>query len=143
MTRTRGSLLLGWLDGKVICGHSTIADGDRAFWLSLASTDEPQDLPRNYALVWAAMQQAQAQGLRWYDMAGGHSRHEAVQGQDSGHATAGTEAGRMQFKSAFAPETSELVPMMVLPLLRPVHAVLFALRQRYRDHMASRRRAIP
>ncbi|MFZ1468779.1 MAG: GNAT family N-acetyltransferase [Paracoccaceae bacterium] len=132
MTRDRGVMLLGRHEGRVICGHSVIVEGDRAFWLSLASTDEPQDMPRNYSLIWAALLHAQAQGLRWYDMAGGPSRNDAPKQETKGLMQDPGRIGRQQFKVAFDPVASELVPMMVIPLVRPVHAVLFSARQRYR-----------
>lgn len=137
MTRDRGGIFLGYFEGRVICGHSVIADGDRAFWLSLASTDEPQDMPRNYALVWAALRHAQAQGFRWYDMAGAPT----LIGTDGLGAEEGDggQAGRNQFKTAFSPVHAELVPMMVLPLSQPTHALFFGLRQRLRGLRARRK----
>lgn len=127
LTRDRGALLLGWRDGQVVCGHSMIADGPRASWLSMASAGGLRDLPHDYALIWQALLIAQAQGFRSYDMAGAPSLHEA--------AAAPPDKGRMnrqQFKTAFDPAHVELVPMMVLPLRRPAHDILFPLRQGYR-----------
>lgn len=136
MTSEGGAFLLGWYEGRVICGHVVVADGDRAFWLTMASEDAPDDLPKSYALVWQALLSAQAQGFRTYDMAGA-PRSDRLEGQTISRA----EANRHQFKMAFDPAHVDLVPMMVLPLLQPAHDLLFTLRQRYRARTRASKRA--
>lgn len=134
LTRDRGALLLGYYRGRAVCGHGMLADGPRATWLSLASAEDLHDLPHDYALIWQALLAAQAQGLRWFDMAGAPSRRDAdPAGPDRG------QMNRQQFKTAFAPAHVELVPMMALGLRQPAHGLLFGLRQHYRGWKAGRR----
>lgn len=125
LTRSRGAFLLGWYDGRVICGHTVIADGPRAFWLTMASLDADPDLPKNYLLLHAALKAAQAQGFAQYDMAGTPSHLL------TGQADAAAE-NRDQFKTAFGPRHVELVPAMVLAVRPAEHALLFNLRRTLR-----------
>ncbi|MCB1328377.1 MAG: peptidoglycan bridge formation glycyltransferase FemA/FemB family protein [Maritimibacter sp.] len=123
MTRRRGAILAGTLDGRPICAHTMIPDGDRAFWLMMAARDEPEKLPKNYLLIWHALRIAAAQGFRVYDMGGAPSMYLHDQ-----NAAAGM-AARNQFKTAFAPRQEELTPMMVLPVIPVAHALLFNARR--------------
>lgn len=126
MTRDRGVFLLGWLHGQPICGHTVIADGDRAFWLTMASLEGHTELPKNYLLIHKALQICQGQGFASYDMAGTHSRF-------AGGVIDQSTENRDQFKTAFGPRHVELVPAMVLPLRAAEHAILFNLRQKWRQ----------
>lgn len=127
LTREGGAFVLGWLDGRVVGGHTAIGDGRRAFWLTLAATDLGGDVPRNYPLLWEAMRCCRAQGFPLYDMAG-----IAPTDRRAADALGLPEAYRDQFKNAFAPVTVELTPAVVFALRRPDHDVLFALRRRWR-----------
>ena len=126
MTQERGAFLLGWLQGRPICGHTVIADGDRAFWLTMASLEGHPDLPKNYQLIHHALQICQRQGFASYDMAGTPSREAADKPDQAAE-------NRDQFKTAFDPRYTELVPAMVLPLKPAEHAILFSLRQKWRQ----------
>ncbi len=134
MTREKGAFLLGRLQDRVVAGHVVIDDGDRAFWLAMASEEGLKDIPAGYLLVWEAMKTAQAQGFRWYDMAGAPPRHLLADRE----IPAGMR-NRHQFKTAFAPVEVPLVPAWVLPLRRPDHDILFALRRIYRRQKTWRR----
>ncbi|MEX0303589.1 MAG: lipid II:glycine glycyltransferase FemX [Leisingera sp.] len=124
MTRERGAFLLAWHKDRLMGGHVMISDGNRAFWLVLAR-DEGQcaAAAAGYPLIWEALKQAQAQGFAAYDMAG-------VPQEANTNAAA---RNRDQFKSAFNPEVTPLVPAHVLPLRQPDHALLFGLRQKARS----------
>lgn len=127
MAEAGGAMFLGRYKGAVICGHTVVVEGDRAFWLTMAGRDTPRDMPRNAALVWQAMLWAQAQGLRWYDMAGAPATDAADSGAE----------GRQQFKAGFNPTLVALVPMMALPVRPLAHAVLFPARQLWRARRAA------
>lgn len=136
MTRDRGAFLLAFRGDALLGGHTVIPDGDRAFWLTLASTDDGGRDPVGYPLLWEAMRLARAQGFRSYDMAGGPSRHDP---EDAGE----DAAGRYQFKTAFGPDRVELVPAMVLALRRPDHDILFGLRNSIRAWRKARGPRVP
>lgn len=126
MTRERGAFLLAWQQDRLMGGHVMIGDGGRAFWLVLArAEDQSAAASAGYPLVWEALQQAQAQGFAVYDMAG------APPIGREGAADAGAR-NRDQFKSAFNPEVTPLVPAHVLPLRQPDHMLLFGMRQKTR-----------
>lgn len=127
MTRERGAFLLAWQGNRPVAGHVMIEDGDRAFWLVMASIDGPDRPTAGYPLVWEALRMAQGQGFRRYDMAGAPPKHLTA-----GDGIPDDMVRRHQFKSAFAPVEVPLVPAWVLPLRRPDHDILFALRRRYR-----------
>ncbi|KIC10751.1 hypothetical protein RA19_10175 [Leisingera sp. ANG-M1] len=129
MTRERGAFLLAWQQDRLIGGHVMISDGDRAFWLVLARAEgDKAAAAAGYPLIWEALKLAQAQGFAAYDMAGVPS----VSG------VADTAArNRDQFKSAFNPDVTPLVPAHVLPLRQPDHALLFGLRQQVRGLRAA------
>jgi len=133
MTRERGAFLLAWQQDHLMGGHVMIGDGDRAFWLVLARAEgQRAAAPAGYPLIWEALKLAQAQGFAFYDMAG------APPGGGSGAAAADAGArNRDQFKSAFNPDVTPLVPAHVLPLRQPDHAVLFGLRQKARSLRAA------
>jgi lipid II:glycine glycyltransferase (peptidoglycan interpeptide bridge formation enzyme) len=135
MTRDKGVFVIGELEGEIVCGHVAIADGDRVFWLVMASDDTKKNIPKNYSLVYEAMRAAQSQGFRWYDMAG---TPPASAAQDEVSKAA---INRDQFKMAFSPEYQPLVPMFVVPLRQPAHRLLFGLRQWIKARRRSPRRA--
>lgn len=128
MTRKRGVFVLGMLEGQIVCGHVVIADGDRAFWLVMASDDSRNNVPKTYSMAFEAMRCAQAQGFAWYDMAGTPLETQLASGEVSAGA-----ANRNQFKTAFDPVYKPLVPMFALPLITPAHHLLFGLRQSVKD----------
>ncbi|KIC16256.1 lipid II:glycine glycyltransferase FemX [Leisingera sp. ANG-Vp] len=129
MTRERGAFLLAWQQDRLMGGHVMIGDGGRAFWLVLARAEgQRAAAPAGYPLIWEALKTAQAQGFSVYDMAG------APDG--AGAPDAGARS-RDQFKSAFNPDVTPLVPAHVLPLRQPDHAVLFGLRQKARGLRAA------
>lgn len=111
MTREKGGILLGYLNGQLICGHCFLADSNRAFWLTMVSNDSDRKLPKNYLLLWHAVLLANQQGFEYYDVAGMPS--ERFASDDSG------AQNRNQFKTAFDPQVTELFPMMKLTL-RPI-----------------------
>lgn len=123
MTREKGAFLLAWRGEELIGGHTVIADRSRAFWLTLAAEDARRDLPYGYALVWAAIRAANAQGLSDYDMAGAPLDFGAV---DEGAQT------RDQFKTAFAPRRVRLTPAMVFPVRPLAHAFTAVMRHQRR-----------
>lgn len=129
MTRKSGTFLLASLEGKIVGGHVVIADGTRAFWLSLASDDQHQKLPKNYTLLWEAMKRCRNQGLKQYDMAGAPSKYELEEGLCDEQ-----ELNRFQFKSAFSPDIISLVPTSVIPIRPLDHTILYSLRNLYRQY---------
>lgn len=125
MTRERGAFLLAWRGDHLLGGYVVIADGNRAYWLVLARDDtKGAELPIGYPLIWQAMLQAQEQGFAVLDLAGAS--------QVDGSKTDASVRNRDQFKSAFSPEITPLVPAFVLPLRQPDHQILFGLRQKLR-----------
>lgn len=136
ITRDRGVFLIGEVEGRIVCGHVAIPDGDRAFWLVMASDDTVRNIPKNYPLVHEAMRTAQAQGFRWYDMAGTPPLSAQAETETSEGA-----GNRDNFKIAFNPEYQPLVPMHVLPLRQPAHQILFGLRQWARARRAGKQAA--
>ena len=116
-----GAMLLAERDGVAIGAHAFVRQGDEAIWLSLVTLDRDGASP-GYPLLWHAMRVAAALGCVGYDLAGlpdGEPR-------DAG------EAGRLQFKNAFAPHRRIMPPMQML-ILQPVqHALLFGAREAYR-----------
>lgn len=132
MTREKGVFLLGWFEGRAVCGHTVIADGNRAFWLTMASLNVNGDLPKNYLLIYTALQMVLAQGFNQYDMAGAQSRRsDAV--PDSNADTDDAAQLREQFKLAFDPRHIELMPAMMLALRPVAHGVLYGLRRKLRS----------
>ena len=132
MTQENGAFLLGWFEGRLICGHTVIADGNRAFWLTMASLNVNGDLPKNYLLIYKALQIVIAQGFTQYDMAGAQSlRSVAVPENDNG--TDNAAQLREQFKLAFDPRHVELMPAMMLALRPVAHGVLYGLRRKLRS----------
>lgn len=116
-----GGLYLAERGGTAIGAHAWVRQGDEAIWLSLATVDRDGASP-GYPLLWAAMRDARAQGCIAYDLAGL---------PDEAPADAG-EAGRVQFKTAFAPHR-RFMPAMQVAALDPLrHAVLLGARSAYR-----------
>ena len=112
-----GALLVAEQEGRIVGWHSFVAQGRSAYWLGLASDDDPA-APRSYLLLWEAMRRARDIGMRDYDLAG-------LSANEDGN-------GRDQFKQAFAPEREELLPAHVAALRPLRHLVFFNLRQAYR-----------
>lgn len=133
MTRDQGAFLLAWHENRPVAGNVMIEDGDRAFWLVIASIDGPSRPAAGYPLVWEALRIAQRQGFHSYDMAGAPPYHLMA-----GNRIPEDMVRRHQFKTAFATVEVPLVPAWVLPLRRPDHDILFALRRRYRRWRARR-----
>jgi lipid II:glycine glycyltransferase (peptidoglycan interpeptide bridge formation enzyme) len=128
MTRRRGVFLLAEHEGRVVGGHVAVADGDRAFWLSLASRDDVPDLPRNYLLLWEAIRSCRQQGFKAYDMAGAPEPERLERGElEDG------EGDRYQFKRSFSPRLERLMPLAVLPVRPLEHRLLYGLRGAYRE----------
>lgn len=124
-----GAMLLAELGGAVIGGHAFVRQGEEAIWLSLATSDDHPQIARSYPLLWAGMRVARAMGCIGYDLAG-----MPVGDPDA------SEAGRVQFKSAFAP-TRRIMPPMQVAALKPVrHAIFFRARQFYRGTVRRRAR---
>lgn len=129
MTRERGVFLLGYHEDQLIAGHTAIAVGQQAFWLTMASLDVAPSLPKNYPLLAEALRICASQGLQTYDMAGAPSA-EAVATDTIPEA----EKKRFDFKSAFNPNVVDLVPPMVFAVNKPAHKLLFSARQSYRRY---------
>ncbi|MEH3100945.1 lipid II:glycine glycyltransferase FemX [Sphingomonas adhaesiva] len=116
-----GDLLLAERDGVAIGAHGFVRQADEAIWLSLATSDRDGVSP-GYPLLWEAMRRARARGCVGYDLAG----LPLDEPQDAG------EAGRAQFKSAFAPHRRVMPPMQMAVLDPLAHHLLFGARQAYR-----------
>ena len=129
MTRERGVFLLGYHEDRLIAGHTAIAVGQQAFWLTMSSLNVAPSLPKNYPLLAEALRICAAQGLKAYDMAGAPSA-EAVATDTIPEA----EKTRFDFKSAFNPNVVDLVPPMVFAVNKPAHQLLFNARQSYRRY---------
>jgi lipid II:glycine glycyltransferase (peptidoglycan interpeptide bridge formation enzyme) len=112
-----GALLVAEQDGRIVGWHSFVAQGRSAYWLGMASDDDPA-APRSYLLLWEAMRQARTLGLDAYDLAGLSPDGEGT--------------GRDQFKQAFAPVREELLPAHVAALRPLRHLFFFNLRRLYR-----------
>lgn len=116
-----GATLLAERDGVPVGAHAFVRQGDEAIWLSLVTLDRDGASP-GYPLLWHAMRAAAAMGCVGYDLAGlpdGEPR-------DAG------EAGRVQFKTAFAPHRRIMPPMQMLVLQPLQHTLLFGARGAYR-----------
>ncbi len=116
-----GAMLLAERDGVPVGAHAFVRQGDEAIWLSLVTLDRDGASP-GYPLLWHAMRAAAAMGCVGYDLAGlpdGEPR-------DAG------EAGRVQFKTAFAPHRRIMPPMQMLVLQPIQHTLLFGARGAYR-----------
>lgn len=124
-----GAMLLAEREGQVIGGHAFVRQADEAIWLSLVATDDVPEVPRNYLLLWEAMRRARDMGAIAYDLAGIPVEDPA----DAG------EAGRHQFKAAFAPTRRILLPMQVRALRPASHLMLFGARNLYRGWKRRRR----
>jgi lipid II:glycine glycyltransferase (peptidoglycan interpeptide bridge formation enzyme) len=116
-------LLVAEHEGRIVGWHSFVVQGRSAYWLGLATDDDPS-APRSYLLLWEAIQRARALGLDTYDLAGLSSDEEST--------------GRDQFKQAFAPEREMLLPAHVAALRPLRHLVFFNLRQAYRSRRRKR-----
>lgn len=116
-----GAMLLAERDGVPVGAHAFARQGDEAIWLSLVTLDRDGASP-GYPLLWHGMRAARALGCVGYDLAGlpdGEPR-------DAG------EAGRVQFKTAFAPHRRIMPPMQMLVLQPIQHTLLFGARGAYR-----------
>jgi len=116
-----GAMLLAERDGVAVGAHAFVRQGDEAIWLSLVTLDRDGASP-GYPLLWHAMRAAAASGCVGYDLAGlpeGEPR-------DAG------EAGRVQFKTAFAPHRRIMLPMQQLVLQPVQHTLLLGAREAYR-----------
>lgn len=107
-----GGMLLAERDGVVVGAHAFVRQADEAIWLSLATLDRGGASP-GYPLLWDAMCRARDAGCIGFDLAG-LPEHES---SDPG------EAGRLQFKSAFAPHRRLMPPAQSLAL-RPLPAAM-------------------
>ncbi|MEH3048574.1 lipid II:glycine glycyltransferase FemX [Sphingomonas adhaesiva] len=116
-----GALLLAERDGVAIGAHAFVRQADEAIWLSLATADRDGASP-GYPLLWEGMRRARAMGCVGYDLAG----LPLDEPRDAG------EAGRVQFKSAFAPHRRVMPPMQMAVLDPVAHHLLFGARQAYR-----------
>lgn len=117
-----GGLYLAERDGVPIGAHAWVRQGDEAIWLSLASVDR-DGASAGYPLLWAAMRDAREQGCVAFDLAGL---------PDEAPADAG-EAGRVQFKTAFAPHRRFMPPMQMAALDPVRHTMLLGARSAYRS----------
>ncbi|WP_093007580.1 GNAT family N-acetyltransferase [Sphingomonas palmae] len=119
--RSGGAMLLAERDGVAVGAHAFVRQGDEAIWLSLVTLDRDGASP-GYPLLWQAMRTAAAMGCVGYDLAGLPDDEPA----DAG------EAGRVQFKTAFAPHRRVMPPMQMLVLQPVQHLLLFGARAVYR-----------
>ncbi|WBH17820.1 lipid II:glycine glycyltransferase FemX [Sphingomonas radiodurans] len=116
-----GAMLLAEREGSPIGAHAFVRQADEAIWLSLATVDRDGASP-GYPLLWEGMRRARAMGCVGFDLAG----LPEAEPTDPG------EAGRAQFKNAFAPHR-RLMPPMQFAALDPVrHTVLLGARRIYR-----------
>jgi hypothetical protein len=116
-----GAMLLAERDGVAVGAHAFVRQGDEAIWLSLVTLDRDGASP-GYPLLWHAMRTAAALGCVGYDLAG----LPAGEPRDAG------EAGRLQFKTAFAPHPRIMPPLQMLVLQPLQHTLLFSARAAYR-----------
>lgn len=124
-----GAMLLAECDGRAIGAHAFVRQADEAIWLSLATTSDAPQIPRGYLLLWEGMRRARALGSVGYDLAG--LPLEGARGEG--------EAGREQFKTAFAPHRRIMPPMHVAALAPLPHLLLFGARQLWRQGAAMAR----
>lgn len=116
-----GALLLAEREGVAVGAHAFVVQADEAIWLSLATSERDGASP-GYPLLWEGMRRARALGCVGYDLAG----LPLDEPSDVG------EAGRVQFKSAFAPHRRVMPPMQMAVLDPLAHHLLFSARQMYR-----------
>lgn len=122
-----GGMLLAERDGAAVGAHAFVRQADEAIWLSLATVERDGASP-GYPLLWEGMRRARALGAVGYDLAGMAEDESA----DAG------EAGRNQFKTAFAP-LRRVMPPVQLGALSPLpHMVLFGAREAYRRFRPAR-----
>ena len=127
-----GAMLLAELGGEIVGAHAWVRQADEAIWLSMATSDAHREIPLAYALLWQGMRSARAAGCVGYDLAG----IPLDEPRDEG------EAGRAQFKGAFAPSRRVLLPMQVAAVKPVSHLVLFGAREMYRGWKRRRRMAV-
>ena len=123
-----GAMLIAERKGTPIGAHAFVRQADEAIWLSLATVDRDGASP-GYPLLWEGMRRARALGCVGYDLAGLPDHEPADPG----------EAGRLQFKNAFAPHRRIMPPMQMLALDPLRHTMLLGARRVYRS--LKRRRA--
>lgn len=116
-----GAMLLAERDGAPIGAHAFVRQADEAIWLSLATIDRDGASP-GYPLLWAGMRAARDLGCVGYDLAG----------LPDGAPTDPGEAGRLQFKTAFAPHRRQMPPMQMAALAPLRHTMLLGARRAYR-----------
>lgn len=123
-----GAMLLAMRDDMPIGAHAFVRQADEAIWLSLATVDRDGASP-GYPLLWEGMRLARTLGCVGYDLAGLPDDTPSDPG----------EAGRLQFKNAFAPHRRLMPPMQMLALDPIRHTMLLGARRVYRG--LKRRRA--
>jgi lipid II:glycine glycyltransferase (peptidoglycan interpeptide bridge formation enzyme) len=117
-----GAMLLAERDGEAIGAHAFVRQADEAIWLSLATVERGGGASPSYPLLWEGMRRARAAGAVGYDLAG--LADEAS--DDAG------EAGRNQFKTAFAPLRRVMPPVQMAALAPVPHTLLYGAREAYR-----------
>ncbi|TKD51026.1 GNAT family N-acetyltransferase [Sphingomonas baiyangensis] len=128
-----GAMLLAERDGSATGAHAFVRQANEAIWLSLATLTDGGGASPGYALLWDAMRRARVMGCVGYDLAGIPLAAPA----DAG------EAGRYQFKSAFAPSPRVLPPMQMRPLSPLPHGVLLGARDAFRALRSARAHRTP
>ena len=73
-----GELLLAEYEGKFLASLFVARNGDRAYYLYGASTDEERNRMPTYLLQWEAMKWAKARGCKEYDLWGVPDEEEAA-----------------------------------------------------------------
>ena len=116
-----GGMLIAEREGVPIGAHAFVRQADEAIWLSLATIDRDGASP-GYPLLWEAMKIAQSQNCLGFDLAGLPDEAPADPG----------EAGRLQFKMAFAPHRRMMPPTQIAALHPVRHTVLLSARGIYR-----------
>lgn len=116
-----GAMLLAERNGTAIGAHAFVRQADEAIWLSLATVDRDGASP-GYPLLWDGMRRARAMGCVAFDLAG----------LPDGEPSDAGEAGRLQFKNAFAPHRRLMPPMQVAALAPVRHTMLLGARRVYR-----------
>ncbi len=125
-------LLLAWVEGQAVAGMLLFHFGPRVWYFYGASTDQHRSAMPNYALQWAAIQWAKAQGATEYDLWGAPT--DLSDPDDS-------MAGVWRFKEGFNPTFREQIGAWDFPAFglgyRLYSQVLPRLRARLRGQEAA------
>jgi peptidoglycan pentaglycine glycine transferase (the first glycine) len=128
------ALLLAYYQEKPVAGLLAVAQGEMAWYLYGASSDEERNRMPTYLIQWQAMQWAKAKGCKYYDLWGIPDVDEDVlEGEFSQKGSHDGLWGVYRFKRGFGGEVMRSVgawDKVYLPLLYKLYQLMTKLRGR-------------